>query len=116
MVIAAGGVEALAQDLAISRQNLHATFTALRNLHGPSRMLAAEFARVHGISARLYIHPKVRGAFLVSMADGWWSLGRSQKWRERVPSTRSESDDWSHLGDLELPFTRLGEILRQNDK
>ena len=116
MITAAGTVEALAEVVGLSRQNLHLTFTALRNLSGPSRMLALTFAREHGVTARLYIHPSRRGAFLVSAADGWFALERGRSWAERIPCTRSEQEDWSHLSQLELPFVQLGQLLRQDDK
>jgi hypothetical protein len=79
-------------------------------------MLALEFARAHGVTARLYIHPRVRGHFLVSAADGWFMLERGRPWAARIPCTRSEHEDWGHLSQLELPFVQLGQLLRQDDK
>jgi hypothetical protein len=112
MVQAAGSVEALAEVVAISRQNLSPVLTGMRNLPGPSRKLAEAFAAERGITARLYIHPRVRGSYLISAADGWWILSPGQGWNERTPSTRSNEEDWSHLGSIELPFVHLTEILR----
>jgi hypothetical protein len=107
MISHAGGVDRLATMLGISRQNLHFTFTALRNLPGPSRVLAEGFARERGIPMRLYVHPKIKGFFLVSAGGGWWAIERGKTWESRVPSTRAEWEDWGHLHQLELPFTSL---------
>ena len=109
MVEQAGSVEALAMAVAISRQHLQKTFTGTRNLPGPSRKLAEAFAREHGILARLYIHPRLRGHFLVSAADGWWTLRAGAVWGTRVPAIRMNGEDWRILPGVELPFSRLTE-------
>lgn len=116
MVAQAGSVEALAEALAVSRSTLSLVFTAQINLPGPSRKVAEAFAREHGILARLYIHPRLKGYFLVSNAEGWWAVRTDRPWSSRAPSYRYGLEDWSSLPFLELPFTRLGEILRQDDK
>ena len=111
MIRAAGSVEALAETVGLSRQNLYHSFTGARNLSGPSRELALAFAREKGIPARLYIHPRIRGAYLISSAGGWYAVMRGRPWSSRVPSTRGLDEDWSQLSQLELPFSKLAELL-----
>ena len=116
MVGAAGSVENLTNVVGLSRQNLHLTFTGQRNLSGPSRVLALEFARSHGVKARLYVHPLRRGHLLISAADGWWLVGPNRSWADRVLCLRTKTDDWSTLPLLEIPFARLMALSRHSVK
>jgi hypothetical protein len=116
MIFEAGGVEQLATLVGLTRHGLNPVFTARHPLPGPSRKLAEIFAREKGIQARLYIHPRDRGFYLVSSADGWWSVPVDGAWADRVPTSRLEGEDWRSIHMLELPFTRLADILREGTK
>jgi hypothetical protein len=112
MIFEAGGVEQLAQVVGLTRHGLNPIFTARHALPGPSRKLAEIFAREKG----LYIHPRDKGCYLVSAADGWWSVPVDGAWGDRVPTSRLECEDWRSIHMLELPFARLASILRGDSK
>ena len=116
MIFEAGSVEHLAQVVGLTRHGLNPIFTARHALPGPSRKLAEFFAREKGIQARLYIHPRDKGFYLVSAADGWWSVPVGGSWADRVPTSRLEGEDWRSIHMLELPFARLAGILRGDSK
>ena len=106
MIEAAQGAGALAAALGVSPRRLRRVFTGDGSLSGPRAVLARAFAARHGLTLRVYVHPAVASAYLVSSPAGWWTVpSRLGGWADRTPCRRE--GDWSLLPSLEVSFASI---------
>lgn len=110
MVAEAGGMTALALQLSCSLSWVRKLSRGARNPRGPHAALALAFARDRGVRARAYEHPSTHGAYLVSAADGWWTVVPGPgAWGKRQ-AIRVPARVLPRLALLEVPFDRFWAI------